>query len=100
MPGLNLPPNAEQSNKHAYSVADERYAIVRKPDEKGAVVAKFDRSAKRFPKDLHDIDSLIVTYPGSRNALDAATVDDTASLTEEEIDILERAGYPAGDIFR
>jgi hypothetical protein len=100
MPGLTLPSDDEQSANYPFAEADESYCIVRKPDAQGTVVAKFVKNgSKRFPRELFNIDSLIVTYPESRSALEAASIDTTATLTDDEIEVLERAGFPADEIF-
>lgn len=100
MTGLNLPDQADQSENYPYALAEERYVVVRKPDAQGVVVAKFERSGEqRFPKALHDIDSFNVTYPGSKGALEAQEIDETADLTTAEKEVLEEAGFPAKLVF-
>lgn len=96
-PGTTLPDDAEQSANHPYAIAKDRYVVIRKPSEQGAVVAKFEKSngSPRIPKAIHDHDDFVVTYPGSKSALEAATVDQSdANLTDREKDLLELAGYP------
>lgn len=99
MPDLTLPDEANQSDRFPYARTDAQFVLVRKPDAQGTVVAKFEKSPNgdnRFPKDLYDIDSLVVTFPGSRSAFESATVDQAnADLTDEEKTVLRKAGYPA-----
>lgn len=93
MTGLNLPSDDEQSDKMPFAEADERYAVVRKPDANGAVLAKFDRPNRRYPKSLCEIDSLIVTYFETASELNSQQVDRQAELTDKETKVLEKAGW-------
>jgi len=96
MTGLTLPDDSEQSHSYPYATADEEFVAVRKRDDNGIVVAKF-AGKKRYPKALHDIDSLVCTFPGSRRSLDDLSVDQgSADLSDEEKSILDLAGYPTG----
>lgn len=96
-PGTDLPADEEQSDNYPFTVARDRYVIIRKPSEQGSVVAKFEKGSNspRLPEEIHDHPDFVVTYPGSKSALDGATVDQSnADLTDREKELLERAGYP------
>lgn len=95
MSGLTLPDEGNQSEKYPFAKTDKQYVLVRKPDAKGAVVAKFSKSPEgnnRFPKALFDSDALICTFP-DESAFNSASVDQT-DLTDYEAEIVEQAGYP------
>lgn len=96
-PGTDLPSDADQSANYPFAIARDRYVIIRKPSAQGSVIAKFEKGddSQRVPKAIHDYDDFVVTYPGSKSALDAATVDQAgATLTDREKDLIQRTGFP------
>lgn len=96
-PGTDLPDTSEQSSGYPFALPRAQFAVIRKPSEHGSVVAKFDFGSDggRLPKGIHDHDEFVVSYPGSRSALESVTIDQaSANLTEAEKDLLELAGYP------
>lgn len=80
-----------------FPTAKERFYVIRRPTAQGAVVARFVGSgSNRVPQDLADHPDLVVTCPGSLNALQAKAVDQSG-LTDEEKRIVSLAGYPTAD---
>lgn len=77
-------------------IQNDRFVVIRSPNDQGAVVAKFDggsRESVTIPDEIAESSSFVVQSLPGRSALNDEPVDQSG-LTSDEREVLAESGYP------